>query len=108
MEADGSAVLPAACPSRPHVAAYGAPMARFCLLHGAWHDGSCWRTVADELIARGHAVLAPTLPLHDPAATYAARVRPALEALAAFEDQRAAPLVLVGHSMGSGYVPGLL
>lgn len=79
-------------------------MASFCLLHGAWHDGSCWDLVAAELTARGHEVLAPDLPLHDPAASHAERIRPALEALAGAAD----PVVIVGHSLGSGYVPGVL
>lgn len=79
-------------------------MATFCLLHGAWHDGSCWSDVAAGLTARGHHAVAPDLPLHDPAATYAERVQPALDALAG----TGGPVVVVGHSMGSGYVPGVL
>jgi pimeloyl-ACP methyl ester carboxylesterase len=108
MEADGSAVMRAAShavtggkgPRRP---GYAAGMATFCLLHGAWHDGSSWADVAAELSARGHRALAPDLPLHDPAATYAARVQPALDALQGAVE----PVVIVGHSMGSGYVPGV-
>ncbi len=33
----------------------------FVLIHGAWHGGWVWRFVADELIARGHRVVAPTM-----------------------------------------------
>jgi pimeloyl-ACP methyl ester carboxylesterase len=33
----------------------------FVLIHGAWHDGSCWDVVAHELRAAGHEVHAPTL-----------------------------------------------
>lgn len=62
--------------------------------------------VADELRARGHEVLAPDLPLDDPGATCAERVAPALAALDAAEG-RPSPVVVVGHSMGSGYVPGV-
>jgi pimeloyl-ACP methyl ester carboxylesterase len=109
MEADGSAVMrPASRPvagqggrRRP---GYAAGVATFCLLHGAWHDGASWAGVAAELSARGHQTVTPDLPLHDPAATYAARVRPALDALQGADE----PVVVVGHSMGSAYVPGVL
>lgn len=33
----------------------------FVLVHGAWHGGWCWRTVADLLEKQGHKVFAPTL-----------------------------------------------
>ena len=36
-------------------------MARFVLVHGAWHGGWCWRRVENHLRAAGHAVFAPTL-----------------------------------------------
>jgi pimeloyl-ACP methyl ester carboxylesterase len=74
-------------------------MTTFCLLHGAWHDGSCWRDVAGELQARGHTVLAPDLPLHDPDAGYATRLAPAAELLSDIDGR----VVIVGHSMGSDY-----
>jgi pimeloyl-ACP methyl ester carboxylesterase len=74
-------------------------MATLALIHGAWHDGSCWDPVAADLRARGHAVVAPDLPFHDPAAGFEERVRPALEAL----DRAVDPVVVVGHSMGSAY-----
>lgn len=31
------------------------------LVHGSWHDGSCWDEVASRLRDAGHAVLTPTL-----------------------------------------------
>ena len=74
-------------------------MATFCLIHGAWHDGSCWDRVVDRLRADGHEAVAPDLPLHDPGAGFEQRARPALEAL----DGAADPVVVVGHSMGSAY-----
>ena len=74
-------------------------MASFCLLHGAWHDGSCWDEVAGGLRARGHAVVAPDLPLHNPEAGYAARLAPAVELLSGVDG----PVVIVGHSLGSDY-----
>jgi len=74
-------------------------MAVFCLIHGAWHDSSCWESVVGCLQARGHDVVAPDLPLHDPNTGFAERAHPALGAL----DGAADPLVVVGHSMGSAY-----
>ena len=37
-------------------------MARFVLVHGAWHGGWCFRELVRELEARGHEVAAPDLP----------------------------------------------
>src|SRR5215831_14186711 len=35
-------------------------MATFVLVHGAWHGGWCWRSVADSLRSKGHRVFTPT------------------------------------------------
>ena len=74
-------------------------MATFCLIHGAWHGPDCWDQLAPRLEERGHDVLTPDLPLHDPKAGFDERVRPALEALDGVDD----PLVIVGHSQGTAY-----
>lgn len=74
-------------------------VATFCLVHGAWHDGSCWEPVVRCLEARAHDAVAPDLPLHDPNAGFEERTRPALDAL----NAAAGPVVVVGHSMGSAY-----
>jgi pimeloyl-ACP methyl ester carboxylesterase len=76
-------------------------MATFCLLHGNWHDGSCWQPLVESLERRGHRAIAPDLPFDDPATTYADRVRPALDVL----EDVSGPIVVVGHSMASGYAP---
>ena len=66
-------------------------MARFLLVHGAWHGGWCFAGVADELKRRGHLVEAPDLPCdrlgltqHD----YARLIGPQPDA------------VVLGHSLG--------
>ena len=41
-------------------------MARFVLVHGAWHGAWCWREVADGLERRGHVVETPHLPCDEP------------------------------------------
>jgi pimeloyl-ACP methyl ester carboxylesterase len=75
----------------------------FCLVHGAWHDAACWDPVIDPLRAGGHDVVAPDLPLHDPAATFEERIEPALEAIEGLAD----PVIAVGHSMGAAYAPAI-
>jgi pimeloyl-ACP methyl ester carboxylesterase len=76
-------------------------MAAFCLIHGAWHDSSCWDPLAKRLAALGHQPIAPDLPLDDPRAGFTERVRPPLEAL----ERITGPVVVVGHSLGSTYGP---
>jgi pimeloyl-ACP methyl ester carboxylesterase len=76
-------------------------LATFCLIHGAWHDGSCWAGLVPRLLERGHEAVTPDLPYDDPAAGYEERVQPALAALDGVDTN----LVVVGHSLGSGYAP---
>jgi pimeloyl-ACP methyl ester carboxylesterase len=76
-------------------------VATFCLLHGAWHDPSCWKQVEERLQALGHDTRAPDLPLHDPTAGYEQRVQPAIDALNGVEDA----VVVVGHSQSSALGP---
>jgi pimeloyl-ACP methyl ester carboxylesterase len=75
----------------------------FCLVHGAWHDATCWDPVTEALRAAGNDVVAPDLPFHDPATTFEERVEPALQAIEGLAD----PVVVVGHSMGAGYAPAI-
>jgi pimeloyl-ACP methyl ester carboxylesterase len=76
-------------------------VATFCLLHGAWHDPSCWGVLVERLEGLGHDVTTPDLPLHDPTAGYADRVRPALQAL----DEADGAAIVVAHSQSSGLGP---
>lgn len=74
-------------------------MTTFCLLHGSWHDGSCWEPLFAPLRARGHEAVAPDMPLDDPRTGFEERVQPALWAL----EEVTGPVVVVGHSVSSGY-----
>jgi pimeloyl-ACP methyl ester carboxylesterase len=74
-------------------------VATFCLIHGAWHENSCWDRLVPVLEERGHRVLTPDLPLHDPDLGFEERIRPALDSL----DGVDAPLMIVGHSQGTAY-----
>jgi pimeloyl-ACP methyl ester carboxylesterase len=76
-------------------------VATFGMLHGAWHEPSCWDLVRERLEALGHTTTAADLPLHDPAAGYEQRVRPAIEALEGAEG----PIVVVAHSQSSALGP---
>lgn len=83
----------------------------FVLVHGAWHGGWCWRTVADILRNRGHNVTAPTqtglgerahlISRNIDLATFVADI----ENHILYEDR--AEIVLVGHSFGGGVMTGV-
>jgi len=82
-------------------------MAGFVLIHGSWHGGWCFDPVADLLRARGHTVLAPTLPAMGGTAEKMAAIT--LADWGEFAAQRCrdlkaalggAPVVLAGHSRG--------
>lgn len=77
-------------------------MARFMLVHGAWHGAWCWATTEAELRRRGHETVAFDLPGHGAeahrggAVTMDDYVHRVVQAL----DAADGPVVLVGHSMG--------
>lgn len=77
-------------------------MSTYILVHGAYHGAWCYAKVAPLLEAAGHTVVAVDLPGHgdNPAPrdqiTLAAYVEHVCRAI----DDRAAPVILVGHSLG--------
>jgi pimeloyl-ACP methyl ester carboxylesterase len=74
-------------------------MATFCLIHGAWHEPSCWDELTPRLMERGHGVVVPDLPLQEPAAGFDERIAPAMRAIEGIDHS----LVIVGHSQGTSY-----
>lgn len=76
-------------------------MATFGLIHGAWHGAWCWERLVPRLVARGHAVRTPDLPIEDPHATMADWV----DAIVTSLDDAPGPVVLVGHSLGGVLLP---
>lgn len=71
-------------------------MARFVLVHGGWHGGWCFRSLAHELEDRGHEVSAPDLPCEEVGLTpldYARTVGPQPDA------------IVVGHSLAGFTIP---
>jgi pimeloyl-ACP methyl ester carboxylesterase len=82
-------------------------MAGFVLIHGSWHGGWCFDKLAAILEARGHTVVAPTLP--GMGGTEAEMAAVTLEDWGDFAAQHCrdlkarlggAPVVLGGHSRG--------
>jgi pimeloyl-ACP methyl ester carboxylesterase len=77
----------------------------FLLVHGSWHDGSCWSAVAEELSSAGFPSLTPTLPGHyadgdRSRVTHDDYVRTVVAAL----DAAPGPVVLVGHSFAGSVI----
>ena len=71
-------------------------MARYVLVHGAWHGAWCFRALIRELEARGHAAAAVDLPCDEPGLTqhdYARLIGPQPEA------------IVVGHSLAGQTIP---
>ncbi|HEX4518492.1 MAG TPA: alpha/beta fold hydrolase [Gaiellaceae bacterium] len=71
-------------------------MARFVLVHGAWHGGWCWERLARELRQRGHDVSTPDLPCDALGLT----VYDYADATGSDDEA-----VVVGHSMAGLVIP---
>ena len=77
-------------------------MARFVLIHGAWHGGWCWSAVANHLRDAGHDVVCPDLPCHgaDTRPIWAATLKAYAETASRAASRLSGPAILVGHSLG--------
>ena len=75
-------------------------MANFVLLHGAGSDSWYWHLVAPELVARGHAVVAPDLPCDDDSAGLAEYTDVVVDAIGDRSE-----VVLVAQSMAGFTAP---
>src|ERR1700742_4787075 len=77
-------------------------MSTFVLVHGHWHDGSCWAQVVEHLERLGHKAFTPTVAGHGRSASsrdvsLADGIQSVLDYIA---DQKLTDLILVGHSFG--------
>ena len=83
----------------------------FVLLHGAWHGGWVWRFVMDELIARGHRVIAPTMTglgeRHHLLASVTSLDVNIADIVNVIEAEELNDVVLVGHSYGGLVASGV-
>lgn len=75
-------------------------MATFVLIHGGGDVGWSWHLVEDELLRRGHEVVAPDLPCDDDAADLADYADTVVDAIGDRRD-----LIVVGHSYGGFTAP---
>jgi pimeloyl-ACP methyl ester carboxylesterase len=77
----------------------------FVLVHGAWHDGSCWDGVVKRLNLRGHNAFAPTMGGRGAGVatriTHAELCQPIVDFIV---GQNVYDFVLVGHSYGGTVV----
>ncbi len=81
-------------------------MTLFALLHGGLHNGSSWDLVARELVARGHGVVTPDLPVDDDAAGAMEWARVTVAAIDRAADHVASEgVIVVGHSIAGLCVP---
>ena len=81
----------------------------FLLIHGAWHDGSCWDKVIAELEKAGHRAWAPTLRGNGPGVdktgmTHANTVQSVVDFVIEHDLK---DLVVVGHSYGGSIIQKL-
>jgi len=79
-------------------------MSTYVLIHGAASDAWYWHRVAPLLEARGHAVVAPTLPSDEDAADLADYADVVVRAVSR-PGRRPKPLIVVGQSMGGFTAP---
>lgn len=77
-------------------------MARFILVHGAWHGGWCWEKIGPRLIELGHDVQAPDLPGMgaDANSGHVATLDEWAMFIAGMASADDEPAILVGHSRG--------
>lgn len=83
----------------------------FVLVHGGWHGGWCWKYVVDDLRAKGHAVLAPTLTGSGERAHLLncnVGIQTGIDDIAGvLEAEELDQVILVGHSAGAPIVAGV-
>jgi pimeloyl-ACP methyl ester carboxylesterase len=80
-------------------------MSLYALVHGGAHGGWCWELLAPELEARGHAVVAPDLPIEDPEAGALEWAETMAEAIEEVWPEDDPDVVVVGHSLGGLATP---
>ena len=77
-------------------------MSTYVLVHGAYHGAWCYAKVAPLLEAAGHTVIAVDLPGHgdNPVPREQINLAAYVDHVCRIVDAQAAPVILVGHSLG--------
>lgn len=83
-------------------------MARFVIVHGAWHTGELMLPVAEEIAARGHEVHTPTAAGNRPGDAAETGLEAAIVSIVDFiEEEQLDDFILVGHSYGGMLITGV-
>ena len=80
---------------------------RTVLVHGAWHDGSCWAPVVRRLTAAGRDVHVVDLPGNRPGTPSRTYIESVLDVVGPGDGVGQGRVVLVGHSAGGLVVPAV-
>jgi pimeloyl-ACP methyl ester carboxylesterase len=76
-------------------------LATFVLVHGSWHDGTCWNGTIPHLERKGHKIFAPTIAGHGKGVAKNVNHAECTNSIVDFiEDRNLSDFVLVGHSFG--------
>lgn len=76
-------------------------MSTFVLVHGAWHDGSAWQAVINQLEAKGHQAFAPTIAGHGQGVNKNVNHAQCTQSIVDYiVDKDLTDIVLLGHSFG--------
>lgn len=79
------------------------------LVHGAWHDASCWHLLSPLLQDLGHQVAYPDLPSHgsDTTPLHKVTLKRYLQAVQQALSELDSPALVVGHSMAGMVIAAL-
>lgn len=78
----------------------------FVLIHGGWHDGSCWDETISHLVAAGHRAHAPTMAGHGSEAGKPVNNAACVASVTDYIVERNLnDFVLVGHSIAGVVIP---
>ncbi len=76
-------------------------MATFVLVHGSWHDGTCWNGTIPHLERKGHKTFAPTIAGHGKGVAKNVNHAQCTQSIVDYIVERSLDdIVLLGHSFG--------
>jgi pimeloyl-ACP methyl ester carboxylesterase len=76
-------------------------LAIFVLVHGAWHDGSCWNDTIPHLERKSHKTFAPTIVGHGKGVSKDVNHAQCTQSVVDYIVERSLEgIILVGHSFG--------